>query len=115
MWIVNIALRRPYTFLVMALLILLSMPYVLRKMSVDIFPSIDIPVVAMLYSYNGLPAPEIHSRITRTAERAMTQSVDNIEHTESISVAGGAIIKVFFQQGTDIGTALAQVQSGANA
>ena len=115
MWIVNIALRRPYTFLVMALLILLSMPYVLRKMSVDIFPSIDIPVVAMLYSYNGLPAPEIYSRITRTAERAMTQSVDNIEHTESISLAGGAIIKVFFQQGTDIGTALAQVQSGANA
>ena len=54
MWIVNIALRRPYTFLVMALLILLSMPYVLRKMSVDIFPSIDIPVVAMLYSYNEI-------------------------------------------------------------
>jgi multidrug efflux pump subunit AcrB len=57
MWIVNIALRRPYTFVVMALLILLSMPYVLRKMSVDIFPSIDIPVVAMLYNYSGLPAP----------------------------------------------------------
>jgi multidrug efflux pump subunit AcrB len=60
MWIVNIALRRPYTFVVMALLILLSMPYVLlRKMSVDIFPSIDIPVVAMLYNYSGLPAPSI--------------------------------------------------------
>lgn len=115
MWIVNIALRRPYTFLVMALLILLSMPYVLRKMSVDIFPSIDIPVVAMLYSYNGLPAPEIYSRITRSAERAMTQSVDNIEHTESFSMAGGALVKVYFQPGTDIGTALAQVQSGANA
>lgn len=115
MWIVNIALRRPYTFVVMALLILLSMPYVLRKMSVDIFPSIDIPVVAMLYNYSGLPAPEVYSRITRSAERSMTQSVDNIEHTESISVAGGAVVKVFFQPGTDIGTALAQVQSGANA
>ncbi|WP_079436577.1 efflux RND transporter permease subunit [Zoogloea sp. LCSB751] len=115
MWIVNIALRRPYTFLVMALLILLSMPYVLKKMSVDIFPDIDIPVVAMLYSYNGLPAPEIYSRISRNAERAMTQSVDNIEHTESLSVAGASIIKVFFQPGTDIGTALAQVQSAANS
>ncbi len=115
MWIVNIALRRPYTFLVMALLILLSMPYVLRKMSTDILPAIDIPVVAMMYGYGGLSAPEIYSRITRSAERAMTQSVDNVEHTESFSVNGVAVIKVFFQPGTHIGTALAQVQAAANS
>lgn len=115
MWIVSIALRRPYTFLVAALLILLSMPYVLRNISTDILPSIDIPVVAMLWQYNGLSAPEMASRITRSAERSMTQSVDNIERTESISVAGGAVIKVFFQHGTDIRTALAQVLAGSNA
>jgi CzcA family heavy metal efflux pump len=115
MWIVNIALRRPYTFLVMALLILLSMPYVLRKMPTDILPTIDIPVVAMMYGYGGLAAPEIYSRITRSAERSMTQSVDNVEHTESFSVNGVAVIKVFFQPGTHIGTALAQVQAAANS
>lgn len=115
MWIVNIALRRPCTFLVMALLILLSMPYVLRKMPTDILPVIDIPVVAMMYGYSGLAAPEIYSRITRSAERSMTQSVDNVEHTESFSVNGVAVIKVFFQPGTHIGTALAQVQAAANS
>ena len=115
MWIVSIALRRPYTFLVMALLILLSMPYVLRKMPTDILPAIDIPVVAMMYGYSGLAAPEIYSRITRSAERAMTQSVDNVEHTESFSVNGVAVIKVFFQQGTNISSALAQVQAAANS
>lgn len=115
MWIVNIALRRPYTFLVAALLILLAMPYVLRKMPTDILPQIDIPVVAMLWSYNGLSATEMASRITRSAERSMSQSVDNVERTESVSLAGAAVIKVYFQQGTDIRTALAQVLAGSNA
>lgn len=115
MWIVNIALRRPHTFLVAALLILLAMPYVLSKMSTDIFPSIDIPVIAELWEYKGLTAKEMSERITSSAERELGQAVDNIEHTEAFSAAGLGIVKVFFQPGTDINAALAQVTMSANA
>lgn len=114
MWIVHIALRRPYTFLVAALLILLTTPYVLRKMPTDIFPRIDIPVVAMLWDYKGMNAKEIADRLAGNAERAMS-IIDGIEHSESINVAGASIIKVFFHPGTDIRTALAQVMSSGNA
>ena len=114
MWIVNIALRRPHTFLVAALLILLTMPYVLSKMATDIFPTIQIPVVAELWEYKGLTAKEMSERITNQAERELGQAVDNIEHTESFSVAGLGIVKVFFQPGTDINTALAQTTMSAN-
>lgn len=114
MWIVNIALRRPYTFIVGALLILLSMPYVLRNMATDIFPDIDIPVVAMLWDYKGMNAREMADRVTGTVERSMSL-IDGIEHTESLSLPGAAVIKVFFQPGTDIRTALAQVMSSSNS
>lgn len=114
MWIVNIALRRPYTFLVAALLILLSTPYVLRNMPTDIFPNIDIPVVAMLWDYKGMNAKEVADRLTGSVERSMSL-IDGIEHSESVSYAGAAVIKVFFHQGTDIRTALAQVMSGSNS
>jgi multidrug efflux pump subunit AcrB len=114
MWIVNIALRRPYTFIVAALLILLSMPYVLRNMATDIFPDIDIPVVAMLWDYKGINAREMADRVTGTVERSMSL-IDGIHHTESLSLPGAAVIKVFFQPGTDIRTALAQVLSSSNS
>lgn len=114
MWIVNIALRRPYTFIVGALLILLSMPYVLRNMATDIFPDIDIPVVAMLWEYKGMDAKEISDRITGPSERSMTL-IDGIEHTESVSYGGASVIKIFFHQGTDIRTAMAQVLSSSNS
>jgi multidrug efflux pump subunit AcrB len=114
MWIVNIALRRPYTFIVAALLILLSMPYVLRNMATDIFPDIDIPVVAMLWDYKGMNAREMADRVTSTVERSMTL-IDGIEHTESLTLPGAAVIKVFFQPGTDIRTAMAQVLSSSNS
>jgi multidrug efflux pump subunit AcrB len=114
MWIVNIALRRPYTFIVAALLIVLSLPYVLRNMAVDIFPNIDIPVVAMLWEYKGMTAKEMAERITTTSERSLTL-IDGIEHTESVSLAGAAVVKVFFQPGADIRTALAQVLSSSNS
>jgi CzcA family heavy metal efflux pump len=114
MWIVQIALRRPYTFIVAALLILLSTVYVLRKMPTDIFPSIDIPVVAMLWQYNGMTAKEIADRLTGSVERSMTL-IDGIEHSESLSYAGAAVIKVFFHPGTDIRTAIAQVMSSSNS
>ncbi|MEQ1601883.1 MAG: efflux RND transporter permease subunit [Methylophilaceae bacterium] len=114
MWIVNLALRRPYTFIVAALLILLSTPYVLRNMATDIFPNINIPVVAMLWDYKGGNAKEIADRLTGSVERSMSL-IDGIEHSESVSYAGAAVIKVFFHEGTDIRTALAQVMSSSNS
>jgi multidrug efflux pump subunit AcrB len=114
MWIVNIALRRPYTFIVAAILILLSTPYVLSKMPTDIFPDIDIPVVAMLWDYKGMNAKEIADRLTASVERSMSL-IDGIEHSESVSFAGSAVIKVFFHPGTDIRSALAQVMSSSNS
>jgi multidrug efflux pump subunit AcrB len=114
MWIVNIALRRPYTFIVAALLILLATPYVVRKMPTDIFPRIDIPVVAMLWDYKGMNAKEISDRLAGNVERSMSL-IDGIEHSESVSLAGASVIKVFFHPGTDIRTALAQVMSSSNS
>lgn len=114
MWIVHIALRRPYTFLAAALLILLVTPYVLLRMPTDIFPRIDIPVVAMLWDYKGMNAKEMADRLAGNAERAMSM-IDGIEHSESINVAEHSVIKVFFHPGTDIRTALAQVMSSGNA
>jgi CzcA family heavy metal efflux pump len=109
MWIVQVALRRPYTFLVMALLILLATPLVLLKMSVDIFPEINIPVVSIVWNYGGLSAQEMGQRITAVNERTLTTTVNDIEHIESQSLAGLAIIKIFFQPNANIPTALAQV------
>jgi CzcA family heavy metal efflux pump len=111
MSIVSLALRRPYTFVVAALLIVLCTPFVLRNMASDVFPRIDIPVVAILWQYNGMSAKEIADRITTPTERGLTQSVTDIEHTESISLAGLSVVKVFFQPGTDIRSALTQVLS----
>jgi CzcA family heavy metal efflux pump len=109
MWIVQVALRRPYTFLVMALLILLATPLVLLKMSVDIFPEINIPVVSIVWNYGGLSAQEMGQRITAVNERSLTTTVNDIEHIESQSLAGLSIIKIFFQPNANIPTAVAQV------
>ena len=109
MWIVNIALRRPYTFIVMALLILLATPLVLFKMATDIFPEIDIPVVSIIWNYTGLSAQEMGQRITATSERSLTTTVNDIEHIESQSLGGISIIKIYFQPNANIQTAIAQV------
>ncbi len=109
MWIVQVALRRPYTFLVMALLILLATPLVLLKMSTDIFPEINIPVISIVWNYTGLSAPEVGTRITAVNERSLTTLVNDIQHIESESLSGFSITKVFFQPHADIQTALAQV------
>ena len=111
MWIVHIALRRPYTFIVMALLILLSTPLVLTKMATDIFPEINIPVVSIIWNYNGLSAQEMGQRIAAVNERSLTTTVNDIEHIESQSLAGISIIKIFFQPNANIQTAIAQVVS----
>ena len=109
MWIVEVALRRPYTFLVMALLILLATPLVLLKMSTDIFPEINIPVISIVWTYTGLSAQEIGQRITAVNERSLTTTVNDIEHIESESLSGFSIIKMFFQPNANIPTAIAQV------
>jgi CzcA family heavy metal efflux pump len=109
MWIVQVALRRPYTFLVMALVILLTTPLVLRKMSTDIFPEIDIPVVSIVWTYAGLSAQEMGQRITAVTERTLTTTVTDIEHVESQSFYGLSVTKVFFQPNANIPTAMAQI------
>ena len=109
MWIVQIALRRPYTFIVMALLILLSTPLVLTKMATDIFPEINIPVISVIWQYGGLSAQEMGQRFAATTERSLTTTVNDIEHIESQSLAGSTVIKIFFQPTANIQTALAQV------
>ena len=114
MWIVSIALRRPYTFVVAALLVILSSVYVQRNMATDIFPNINIPVVAMIWEYRGMTPKEMSDRVAGQVERSMTL-IDGIEHIESISFSGASIIKVFFHQGTDIRTAIAQVMASSNS
>jgi multidrug efflux pump subunit AcrB len=109
MWIVRLALNRPYTFVVAALLLLLMTPFVLTKTPTDIFPSINIPVVSVIWQYTGLPADQIANRIIYSEERALTTTVDNIEHIESTSYDSQGVIKVFFQPGTNPSTAVAQL------
>src|SRR2546423_3627661 len=109
MWIVRLALRRPYTFVVAALLLLAMTPFVLTKTPTDIFPSINIPVVSVIWQYTGLPADQIAQRIIYSEERALTTTVDNIEHIESTSYDSKGVIKVFFQPGTNPSTAVAQL------
>jgi len=106
---VQLALKRPYTFIVMAMLIVLATPFALLKMPTDIFPEIDIPVISIVWNYNGLSAEEMGQRIASQNERSLTTTVSDIEHIESQSLAGISIIKVFFQPNANIQTALAQV------
>jgi len=109
MSMVQLALKRPYTFIVMAMLIVLASPFVLLKIATDIFPEIDIPVISIIWNYGGLPAQEMGQRIAAQNERSLTTTVSDIEHIESTSLSGITIIKVFFQPTANIQTALAQV------
>jgi multidrug efflux pump subunit AcrB len=109
MWIVRLALRRPYTFVVAALLLLLMTPFVLTKTPTDIFPSINIPVISVIWQFTGLPADQVAQRMVFTEERALTTTVDNIEHIESTSYDSQGVIKVFFQPGVNPSTAVAQL------
>jgi len=106
---VQLALKRPYTFIVMAMLIVLATPFALLNMATDIFPEINIPVISIVWNYNGLPAQEMGQRIAAQNERSLTTTVSDIEHIESQSLAGISIIKVFFQPTANIQTAIAQV------
>jgi multidrug efflux pump subunit AcrB len=109
MWIVKVALDRPYTFIVLALLILIASPVVILRTPTDIFPNINIPVIAIAWQFAGLNPEEIEGRITTPYERAVTTLVDNIAHIESTSLAGQSMVKVFLQPGASLDTANAQV------
>ena len=115
MWIVKLALNRPYTFLVLALLILILSPIVILRTSIDIFPNINIPVVSIIWTYTGLAPQDMEQRITTVTERSLTTTVNNIEHIESQSLNGIAVVKVFFHPGVNIDMAVAQVTSVSEA
>jgi len=109
MWIVRLALRRPYTFVVLSILLLIMGPVTILRTPTDIFPNIDIPVVSIVWQYAGLSADQMSGRIVTITERALSTTVNGIEHVESQSLNGVAVVKIFFQPHVNIGTAIAQV------
>src|SRR6266850_1667423 len=113
MWIVRLALRRPYTFVVVALLLLILGPIVILNTPTDIFPNINIPVVSIIWNYQGLNPDDMSNRIVFQTERGLTTLVDNISHIESQSLNSVAVVKVFFQPGADITKAIAQVTASS--
>ncbi len=109
MWIVALALRRPYTFVVMALLIIILTPVTILRTPVDIFPDINIPVVSVVWSFDGMSPSEMADRIVSNSERGFTVTVNDIEHQESLAVPGKAVIKIFFRPNVNLSMAMTQV------
>ncbi len=105
MWIVRVALDRPYTFIVLAILILVLSPVMILRTPTDIFPNIDIPVIAVAWQFTGMNPEELEGRLTSPYERVLTTTVDNIEHIESTTVNGQAIIRIYLQHGASLDTA----------
>ncbi len=115
MWIVNLALRRPYTFIVLAIFILISGGLAILRTPKDIFPSINIPVVAVVWTYTGMEPSEVTSHITSVYERVLTTTVNNIEHIESQSLSGVAVVKIFLQPTADVTAGIAEVTAVSQA
>src|SRR5256886_3255418 len=113
MWIVRLALRRPYTFVVLALLIAVLGILSIVSMTTDIFPRINIPVVTVIWSYSGLPAIEMQNRIVTVTERAFNTTVNGIEHIETVSLRGVAVTRLFFHPNVPIEAAIAQINAQA--
>ncbi|HEX4066991.1 MAG TPA: efflux RND transporter permease subunit [Acidobacteriaceae bacterium] len=113
MWIVRIALTRPYTFITLALLILFLSPVVILRTPTDIFPNINIPVVAVNWNYTGLDPEEIEGRLTQPYEKALTSLVDNIEHIESTNYNGQSVVKIYLQPGANLEMANSQVTAAS--
>ena len=111
MWIVKLALRRPYTFVVMSMLILVMGVVMMLRMPTDIFPDIDIPVVSVIWSFTGISPDDMEKRVLLNVERAFTTSVNDIEHMESQAMYGVGVIRVFFQPKAKIEAAVAQLVS----
>src|ERR1700726_477011 len=115
MWIVELALRRRYTFIVVALLIFIIGPLSVMRTPTDIFPNIDIPVLSIVWTFNGFSAKDMADRVTSPVERALTTDVDNIEHIESQTLNGVTVIKVFFHPGADINRAIAEAAANSSS
>ena len=115
MWLIRTALRRPYTFVVMALLIALGGVLSIRKAPTDIFPTIDIPVISVVWSFGGLPPQEMEKLITSTFERYVTTVVGDIEHIESQTLTGSAVVKIYLHPGANVDGAIAQVAAVAQS
>ena len=113
MWIVKVALSRPYTFIVLAILILIAAPVVIMSTPTDIFPNINIPVVSIAWQYTGLNPEELEGRLTTPYEKALTVLVDNIQHIESTTIAGQVIVKIYLQPGASLDTANSQVSAAS--
>src|SRR6202142_1720147 len=115
MWIVKLALDRPYTFVVLALLILLISPLVILRTSTDIFPTVNLPVIAVAWNYNGMNAEELEGRLTTVYEKVLTTLVDNIEHIESTTVGIDGIVrvKIFLQPNASVDRANAEVTAAS--
>src|SRR5713101_1168545 len=111
MWIVRLALRRPYTFVVMAILIAILGGTAIITMPVDIFPYIDIPIVSVLWTYAGLSPEEMEKRVVTNFERNLTSNVNDIEHIESQSYSGISVVKIYFHPNVQVDMAVAQVTS----
>ena len=115
MWIVRLALRRPYTFIVMSMLILILGVLSIFRTPVDIFPVVDIPVIAIIWNFNGMEPKDMEGRIVSNSERAYTTTVSDIEHMESESYNGVAVIKIYFQPGADIPSAISLAAAESQA
>jgi multidrug efflux pump subunit AcrB len=115
MWIIKVALDRPYTFIVLSLLILIVAPVVIFRTPTDIFPNIDIPVVSVAWTYTGLNPEELEGRLTTPYEKSLTALVDNIEHVESTTYNGTVVVKMFLQPNASLDTANAQVTAASQA
>src|SRR5712672_267995 len=115
MWLVRMALKRPYTFVVMSMLIVIVGVLTISRMPTDIFPDIDIPVISVVFNYSGLAPEEMEKRMVNNYERALTTTVNDIEHIESQSLTGVSVVTIFFQQGAKIEAATAQVTAISQA
>src|SRR5207302_9883173 len=115
MWIVRVALRRPYTFISGAILVLIAGLVAIMTTPVDIFPAIPLPVATVIWQYNGMSPEEMEERIVTTVERSYSVTVNDIEHIESQSLTGVAVIKVFFQPTADVATGAAQLTAASQS
>jgi multidrug efflux pump subunit AcrB len=114
-WIVKVALDRPYTFIVLALLILIISPLVILRTPTDVFPNVNIPVIAALWNYTGLTAEDMEERIGTQYERSLTTTVNDIEHMESQTMNGRSITKIFFHPGARVELAMAELTAVAQS
>ncbi len=115
MWLIRTALRRPYTFVVMAMLIAIGGVYSIKKAPTDIFPSIDIPVISVIWNYNGLQPEEMEKRVVNNFERFLTTIVADIDHIESQTLTGKAVIKIYLQPGASVEKTIAQTTAVAQS